>query len=118
MPIPPKKLKALVDKDQGRAPKGNDAFDLDDSFVARAKAAADEHDEDLAHANPEPSPETRKKIRKQMSGMPGQMREGFRKWAGRQSFEALREKAEELAAEGKIDDPERFAGWMYWAGKS
>jgi hypothetical protein len=49
--------------------------------------------------------------------MPGALQEGFKQYIADKSFPECEAIAQKLSEEGKVDDPEKFAGWLYWAGK-
>jgi soluble cytochrome b562 len=141
MPINPKQLKALVDQEEGNPTdefeedgsdseeeEGDDASpdplaDMGDfaemlrENASEIEGLSDEIEEQLAE-NPEPSEETKAKISEDLGKMPGALQEGFKQFIANLDFSGCVAVAKKLADEGIIEDAERFAGWLYWAGKA
>lgn len=63
------------------------------------------------------APQTKQAIKAALAEMPDEVAEGFKKHGKRMTIEDAGELAEDLAEEGKVEDPELFAAFCYWAGK-
>jgi hypothetical protein len=116
----------------------NDSDDNDDTnsvlddlgeFAAALRSAAHELEEiieklgvaddgTITDENPGPSPATRAKVRQSITQMPSSLRAGFKQYIKGKSWDDTQAIADKLADEGKIDDPDAFAGWLHWASKS
>lgn len=63
------------------------------------------------------APQTKQAIKAALAEMPDEVIDGFKSHGKRMTIEDAGELAEELAEEGKVEDPELFAAFVYWAGK-
>lgn len=63
------------------------------------------------------APEAKAKIKSALSEMPDEVADGFKKHGKSMTLEDAEELAEDLAEEGKVEDAETFAMFVYWAGK-
>jgi hypothetical protein len=63
------------------------------------------------------APEVKAKIKSALSEMPDEVADGFKAHGKSMTLEDAEELAEDLAEEGKVEDAETFAMFVYWAGK-